>query len=83
LRVSFTAGVLAVPAVLSKPVVSPTQVLVNFAGTAGKTYTVLRAPAVSGPWNPIGNATADVNGAAGFTDSTPLPGSAFYQVVYP
>src|SRR6185295_252279 len=34
----------AAPAMLAKPVVSPTQIQVPFTGSAGMTYTVLRAP---------------------------------------
>lgn len=83
LRVYFTVGAIVVPAIIQKPLISATQVQASFTGTAGKTYTVLRAPAVNGPWSPIGTATVDVNGVAGFTDAAPLPGSAFYQVVYP
>ena len=83
LRVYYSPGLLAVAAVLQRPTVSATQVTGSFSGTVGKTYTILRAPALNGPWSPIGTVTTDGNGAAGFTDSAPLPGSAFYQVVYP
>ena len=82
LRVYFTTGVIAVPAVIQKPLVSATQVQVNFTGTAGKTYTVFRAPAVNGTWTSIGTAIVDGNGAASFNDAAPLTGSAFYKVIY-
>nr|AUN37537.1 putative hemagglutinin/hemolysin-related protein [uncultured bacterium] len=83
LRVYYTASLLPMAAIVQPPVVSGTQVQVKFAGTASKTYTVLRAPAVTGPWGSIGTATTDSSGQASFIDPAPLPGGAFYQVVYP
>lgn len=83
LRVYFTAGVNAVPAVLQTLTVTPTQVQVPFTGTVGFTYTVLRAPAVTGPWSSIGTATIGAGGTATLLDNAPLSGSAFYRVVYP
>lgn len=83
LRVYYTAGTGALPARLKALVTSLTQVQVPFTGTIGKTYTVQRAPAVTGPWSPLGTATTDGSGAATFTDSAPLSDAAFYRVVYP
>ncbi len=84
LRVYYSVGTAsATPAMLAKPVVSPTQIQVPFTGSAGMTYTVLRAPAIAGPWSPIGSATVAPNGQATNTDNAPLSGRAFYRVVYP
>jgi hypothetical protein len=83
LRVYFTPGVFAVPAILGAPVVTATSVQFGFTGTPGFTYTVLRAPSVDGPWTPAGLATVAPDGMANFTDNAPLPEGAFYRVVHP
>jgi hypothetical protein len=83
LRVYYSAGVGAVAASLSRLTVSPGQVQVPFTGTAGMTYSILRAPGLSGPWGHVGSATVSGNGQGSYTDSTPLSGGAFYRVVYP
>ena len=83
LRVMFTAGVFVVPAVIQTLTVFPTQVQVPFTGTIGKTYTVERAPVVTGPFGSIGTATVTGGGTATFTDASPLSAGAFYRVVYP
>jgi len=83
LRVYYTVGVTASPALIQRPLVSPVQVQVPFTGTPGVTYSVLRAPAVTGPWNSIGSVLVAPNGQATNTDSAPLSGRAFYRVVYP
>jgi hypothetical protein len=62
---------------------SPNQIQVPFRGTASKTYSVMRAPAPSGPWSNIGSATVDSNGNASFMDNSPLPGQGYYRIVYP
>jgi hypothetical protein len=62
---------------------SPSQVQIPFNGTAGKTYTILRAPTVSGPWAPVGTATVGVDGSGVYMDSSPLAGQGFYRVSYP
>ncbi|MGC3960007.1 MAG: DNRLRE domain-containing protein [Verrucomicrobiota bacterium] len=83
LRVYYTAGAVGVPARLGALVASLSQVQVPFTGTAGFTYTVWRAPAVTGPWTSIGTAVVNDHGAANFNDSAPLSGGAFYRVSYP
>jgi len=57
--------------------------LVRFAGIVGRTYSVQRAPAVTGPWVTIGTATVGPAGIGSFEDSNPPPGSAFYRTVFP
>jgi len=83
LRVYYTPGAVAAPAVLQPPVPGPGVVQVLFTGTANMTYTVQRAAAATGPWFPLGTATVATNGTATFPDNAPLPGTAFYRVVYP
>ncbi len=82
LRVYYSASVTAIPAVIQTPLISPTQVQVNFIGTIGKTYAVFRAPTVNGPWTSVGTAMVDTNGLASFTDLSPLTGNGFYRVIY-
>jgi len=82
LRVYYTPGALAIPAVLKSLVTSPSLVTVPFIGTAGFTYHVWRAPSVSGPWSDMGAATADSNGNGSFNDYAPLSATAFYRVVF-
>ena len=70
------------PALIQAPVISPTQVQIWFAGSAGKTYSVERAAALNGSWSAIGTATVGGDGNGSFSDVSPLSGSAFYRVVY-
>jgi hypothetical protein len=81
LRVFFTP--VAAPIVLLTPIKSPTSVQVRFTAAVGQTYTVLRAPAVTGPWTTNGTATVALSGVATNIDNSPLPGAAFYRVRYP
>ncbi len=83
LRVYFTAPSGAVAAVLRPPVLSTGQVQVKFTGSGSMTYSILRAPAVTGPWTSVGTATVGGDGQATFTDATPLPEGGFYRVVHP
>lgn len=81
LRVFYTPGV--PPVVLQAPVVTPGSVEIRFSGGIGETYTVLRAPSVTGPWNSIGTAVVQSNGTATLVDNSPLAGGAFYRVQHP
>ncbi len=83
LRVYYSAGVTAIPAAIQRLTIAPGQVQVPFVGTVGFTYTVWRAPSLSGPWGSRGTVTVPANGQGSFTDSSPLPGGAFYRIVYP
>lgn len=62
---------------------SPTQVQIPFRGTAGKTYSILRAPTPSGPWTSVGTATVGSDGTGSYMDSGPLSGQGFYRISYP
>ena len=65
------------------PVVGPTSVQVKFAAEVGKTYTVLRAPALGAGWTELGTVAVPEGGIATFTDNAPLPNAAFYRVREP
>jgi hypothetical protein len=56
---------------------------IQFRGTAGKTYSVERAPTVNGPWTSIGSVTVGAGGVASQTDSSPPTDNGFYRVVFP
>lgn len=66
-----------------QPVYSPSGVLINFAGIIGYTYSVQRAPTVTGPWVTIGSAIIASTGFGSLLDSSPPPSSAFYRTSYP
>jgi hypothetical protein len=68
-------------AVMLTPVVSPGNVQVKFAGEIGKTYEVVRSPAVGTgvTWTKVGEATVDEGGTATFVDNSPLPNAAYYR----
>ena len=73
---SFTA------AIMLMPVVSQGSVQLKFVGEIGKTYSVVRRAAAAGVggWSLLGTATVDEGGTATYTDNSPLPDAAFYQV---
>ena len=56
---------------------------VNFNGIPGDSYPVLRATNLSGPWDVLTNATADLNGNGQYRDLHPPSGSAFYWIGLP
>jgi hypothetical protein len=56
---------------------------VSFAGIPGRSYTIQRAPSVTGPWTTLTTVTAGPDGIGSYEDTNPLPGSAFYRTVYP
>ncbi len=69
-------------ALVQPPIVSPTQVQIRFTGTVAKSYSIERESALNGSWSSIGTATVGGDGIGSFIDLAPLPGSAFYRVVY-
>ena len=56
---------------------------VSFAGIPGRTYTLQRAPSVSGPWTTLTTITVGPSGIASYDDTNAPPVSAFYRTVYP
>lgn len=83
LRVFYTPGSAPESITLQAPVVTANTVLVAVKGTATRTYSIERAGAITGAWTKIGEVTTAADGTATYTDNTPLPGAAFYRVVYP
>jgi uncharacterized repeat protein (TIGR03803 family) len=63
--------------------VIPGGYLVSFAGIPGQTYSVQRAPAVTGPWATITMVTAGLNGIGAIQDTNSPPSTAFYRTTYP
>ncbi|HWN94628.1 MAG TPA: hypothetical protein VNT99_06330, partial [Methylomirabilota bacterium] len=61
----------------------PAGLLFRFPGIAGRSYQVLRAPAITGPWSTNATFIAATNGLIEYIDATPLPGSAFYRTSTP
>lgn len=78
---SMTSSISA--ALVQSPVMGTGQVQIRFQGTPNKTYEIHRAATLGGNWVTIGTATVAGDGTCSFTDNAPLPGSAFYRVVYP
>jgi hypothetical protein len=56
---------------------------IRFAGHAGFTYQLERAPSVTGPWANIATNVAPPSGLVEFHDTNAPPGQAFYRVVQP
>ena len=52
-------------------------------GVPGRSYTIERAPAVTGPWTSINTQTAPASGLLEYLDTNPPIGSAFYRTVQP
>jgi hypothetical protein len=65
------------------PGYTPGGLLVSFAGIVGRTYSVQRAPAVTGPWVSIGAANVGPTGIGSLQDTNPPLGSAFYRTAFP
>jgi hypothetical protein len=64
--------------------VTPGNVHLEFAGIAGRVYTIERATDVQGPWTPLTpTVTAAGNGAIAFDDTAPPVGVAFYRISTP
>src|SRR6185312_493791 len=71
LRVYYTLNGGVANPVVKTVAMSPTQIQVPFTGTAGKTYTIMRAPAPNGPWSSVGTALVGEDGTGTFTDTAP------------
>ena len=61
----------------------PAGIRLSFPGVAGLTYTIERAPAVTGPWNTITTPTAPLNAFIEYVDTNAPAGSAFYRTHQP
>jgi hypothetical protein len=56
---------------------------VSFMGLPGRTYTLQRGPAVTGPWTTLATVTTDANGLGIYTDTSAPPDTAYYRTTYP
>jgi hypothetical protein len=56
------------------------EVRLHFTGTAGTSYRVERALAVTGPWRIIATPTAPPGGLIEYIDTTAPAGAAFYRL---
>jgi outer membrane protein assembly factor BamB len=61
----------------------PTGVRLRFTGIPGRSYTIERAPSVTGPWTTLNTQIAPASGLLEFLDTALPPGSAFYRTVQP
>ena len=61
----------------------PTGVRLRFAGISGRSYTIERALAITGPWTPINTPTAPIGGLIEYVDTNPPVGTAFYRTREP
>jgi hypothetical protein len=62
---------------------APTGIRLRFAGDSGRTYTIERSLAVSGPWTPINTPTAPIGGLVEYVDGNPSVDTAFYRTTTP
>jgi hypothetical protein len=65
------------------PVPVPGGIQVSFVGILGRTYTLQRSTAASGPWSILSPVTVGSYGVGTYTDTNAPSGSAFYRTVYP
>jgi hypothetical protein len=61
----------------------PAGVRLGFIGIPDRSYTIERAPTVTGPWSTLNAQTAPASGPLEYLDTPPPPGSAFYRTVQP
>jgi len=61
----------------------PAGVRLRFVGIPGRSYSIERAPAVTGPWSIINTQAAPASGLLEYLDAATPPGSAFYRTVQP
>jgi hypothetical protein len=60
-----------------------TGIRLRFTGIPGRSYTLERAPAVTGPWTSIHTQIAPASGALEYIDTTVPIGSGFYRTTQP
>jgi outer membrane protein assembly factor BamB len=61
----------------------PTGICLRFDGVAGRSYTIQRAHAVTGPWNILATPTAPLGGLIEYVDTNPPATIAFYRTRTP
>jgi hypothetical protein len=60
-----------------------TGIRLSFTGTAGQSYSIQRAPVVTGPWNTINTQTTPTSGLLEYLDANPPVVAAFYRTSEP
>ncbi len=78
-----TIFILIPPAVVLVPVSYYSSWLISFLGIPDRTYTIERAPTISGPWRVLGSAVVGSNGRGGIEDLDPLAEQSFYRTTGP
>lgn len=83
LRVYYTPGAVPPQIVLLPPTVTPASVVIRFSGAPNTPHTIQRSGTLTGEFTTIGTASTGLDGTATFTDTAPLPDSAFYRISNP
>jgi hypothetical protein len=83
LRVYYTPGAVPPQIVLLPPTVTPTSVGIRFSGAPNTPHTIQRSGTLTGEFTSIGTASTGLDGTGTFTDTAPLPNSAFYRISNP
>ena len=78
-----TIYTLVPPAIVMPPISGGTTWHLSFQALSGRTYTVQRAPAPSGPWSGLGTFLTGTNGVGYFEDPHPPSDGAFYRTAAP
>jgi hypothetical protein len=83
LRVYYTPGAVTPQIVAFPPTVTATSVVIRFSGAPNTPHSILRSGTLTGQFTSIGTASTGLDGTGTFTDSAPLPDSAFYRISNP
>ena len=61
----------------------PSGSRLRFTGVPGRSYTIERAPAVTGPWTTLATPTTPPDGLIDYVDTNPPARTTFYRMVQP
>jgi len=61
----------------------PEGVRLRFTGAPGRSHTIERAPAATGPWDILATPAAPLDGLIEYVDTNPPLGAAFYRTSAP
>jgi hypothetical protein len=61
----------------------PSGVRLRFTGSAGQSYSIQRASAITGPWSTLATPTTPASGFLEYLDVNPPAGAAFYRTREP
>jgi uncharacterized repeat protein (TIGR03803 family) len=67
------------PAIVLPPSPGETGWLISFLGSSGRTYTIQRATALSGPWSSLGPVPVGSNGVGNLEDTSSQANAVFYR----